>query len=147
MNDLAIIDFKSEVPIELGNSYRISTAKYGQFPLDVTEATCFEDFDSTYYYAGNDLGANYCKNETAFVLWAPLASKVRVKYKKNPEDVWNVQGLKRCENGVYKGVVKGDLDGYIYLYDIINNEVLVTSTDLIKSSCLSTNLLKSFVFI
>ena len=129
LSSVAVADFKLSYPLELGHSYFFVTYQYGPLPLDVTEATSFSDFDSKYYYAGNDLGYVYSPNKTAFAVWAPLASKVLLKYKKNHHDHWSVVKMNRSQNGVYRAAVEGNLENYLYRFAVTNNEIEVEVTD------------------
>ena len=129
LNSLVITDLRLSEPLELGHSYFIVTAQYGPTPVDVTEATHFEDFDKNFEYPGNDLGAVYGKKATSFALWAPLASKVVLSIRKGEDDPWTLVEMVRIDRGVYKAKVEGDLHLYQYHYHITNNEVVVKATD------------------
>ena len=114
---------------ELGNSYKISIENYGVTKVNVENAVDFPDFDDTYFYFGDDLGVTYKKEETTFKLWAPLASKVKVFLRKTNKDEYTIYQLKRGRNGVYSLTLKGDYEGYLYLYEVTNSEVPVMTLD------------------
>ncbi|NCA96548.1 MAG: type I pullulanase, partial [Methanomicrobia archaeon] len=92
---------------------------YGRVDVDVSNATSFDDFDEKYFYPGDDLGANYRKTETEFVLWAPLASQVVVKYIFNEQTL--CQPMIREDKGIYRAIVQGNLDGVVYNYLVTNS--------------------------
>ena len=91
------------------------------------------DFDNLFYYDGNDLGANYHKDHTTFKLWAPIASKVILRYTLD-EQTYEVE-MTKGERGVFEVDVKGDLDNALYNYVITNNGKEVTSIDPYSYSC------------
>lgn len=91
------------------------------------------DFDNLFYYDGNDLGATYHKDHTTFKLWAPIASKVILRYTLN-EQTYEVE-MTKGDKGVFEVDVKGDLDNALYNYVITNNGKEVTSIDPYSYSC------------
>lgn len=108
-------------PLALGHDYQLVSEQLGVLSVDVSPVAQFDDFDEQYAYDGDDLGSIYTTLATSFAVWAPLASKVRLKYrlKKN----WVVVDMKRTDRGVYRASVKGNLDGVAYLYEVTNNGV------------------------
>ena len=46
----------------------------------------FTDVDEKYGYTGNDLGANYTKENTVFKVWSPLANDATVLLYKSCTD-------------------------------------------------------------
>ncbi|MBQ9457309.1 MAG: type I pullulanase [Bacilli bacterium] len=129
LSSISIVDLRLNEPLELGHSYSLVMPQYGSVPVDVTEATTFPGFDEEFHYKGNDLGYTYSKKYTGFALWAPLASKVVLSYRKKPEDPWSVVEMIRCDHGVFKGRVYGDLHLAEYHYHVTNSEVTVKVTD------------------
>ncbi|MBP5092282.1 MAG: type I pullulanase [Bacilli bacterium] len=129
MNGVTILDFKLEKNLELGHDYCLYLSRFGGMPLDVSEATSFKGFDEAYAYDGSDLGAVYSQKETSFALWAPLASSVVLKYRKNESEPWTLLNMNRGEKGVFRVSVKGDLDLYQYLYVVTNSGVSRESSD------------------
>ena len=128
MQSLSIYEFALDEELELGHKYKVVINHFGSFPLDINEVPTFPGFDEKYYYDGNDLGMNYHKDYTEFVLWAPLASQVLLKlYDK--ENNLSIHKLIREDKGVYRIKIKGDLDSYSYLYEVTNSGVTVTTID------------------
>lgn len=126
---ILIADFRSEEPLILGRSYFVTMPQYGMIPLDVSDAMTFPRFDEDYLYEGDDLGCTYAKTQTRFVLWAPLASKVSLCLRQDPEHPFEVIPMVRSPKGVYRATVKGDVEGYEYVYWVVNNEVGSECTD------------------
>ncbi|MBR1581554.1 MAG: type I pullulanase [Bacilli bacterium] len=129
LNGLVLYECKSKCELKLGIDYSICIPSFGVVPLDVNDAVFFKDFDELYYYEGNDLGANYTKEKTTFKIWAPLASKVVLMYKKNHDDFFKTFKMNREEKGVYSLTVEGDLDGYLYRYMVTNSGTTNIVTD------------------
>lgn len=110
------ISYQLDEQIEiLGHEAVVSTQEFGDFPLLVTDAVDFFDFDNRFTYLGNDLGANYTPTYTTFKLWAPLASKVSL------EIDGSLTPMRRISNGVYIVTIDGDLDGMSYRYEVSLN--------------------------
>ncbi len=129
LGSLVMTDLRLHEPLELGHSYNVVTAQYGAIPIDVTEATNFPNFDTDFYYKGNDLGFTYDRHHTDFAIWAPLASKVILVYRQKEEDPWSMKEMVRCDHGVYKTRVEGDCHLTHYHFLVTNNEVTVKATD------------------
>ena len=106
--------------------------------VDIKDIIDFDGFDFYYTYNGDDLGATYCKSYTKFVLWAPLASSVNVRIKGHEYP------LKRTENGIYRTIIDGDLDGVLYDYKLVINDKEIIATDPYAKST-NTNSKKSAV--
>ena len=129
MPNIAIADFRLPEELELGHSYFLVMPQYGALPLNVDEATTFPDFDRKYFYGGNDLGAIYSKESTCFNLWAPLASKVVLVFRKDKQSPWKILDMKREPTGVFRLEIGGDLEGWLYHYWITNSETARKATD------------------
>ncbi|MBQ4256009.1 MAG: type I pullulanase, partial [Bacilli bacterium] len=128
LQSVTIADYRLEEELALGHSYYLAIAGLGIVPLDVTEATTFPDFDRKYYYDG-ELGAIYSKKCTTFRIWAPLASRVTLLYRDEKESDYSSSNMKRLPSGVYETTVSGDLSLCRYIYEIVNNESLIRSSD------------------
>ncbi len=127
----AIVDFQLKQPLELGHSYFLSMPQYGSVPLDVTEATTFPDFDRDFTYEGDDLGCTYGPKFTKFALWAPLAGSVMIGYFSPEEGEENIHfaSMTRSPCGVYRYTIKGNAEGYRYIYLVRNSEFVNIATD------------------
>lgn len=117
-----------EHPFVLGTNYKVYLQNFGQVPLNVSEATTFPNFDEDYYYAG-ELGPIYTKEATIFRLWAPLASRVILKYAVEGHVHFLYRKLKRGARGVYEYTLPGDHEGMPYTYLVLNNGVEEEVTD------------------
>lgn len=122
---LYVREFELDHELELGHHYFVGLDTFGLIPLDISEATNFEGFDEKYFYDGDDLGATYSKEKTVFKLWAPLASLVEVRYRKaGSKEPYSAKEAIREKSGVFVATVEGDLNGYEYLYAVVNSEKL-----------------------
>lgn len=85
-----------------------------------------EEFNRTYFYSGNDLGATCREEETQFKLWSPLAKKVVLFLyedgdKSTSYQSWN---LTLGKNGVWEIILPKRLHGIYYDYEIhIENKI------------------------
>ncbi len=119
---LSVYDYKLPAPLELGHSYFVEVVGFGRYPLDVNDCASFEGFDEKYRYDG-PLGAIYAKEETRFVLFAPLASRVTLLYSLPKAKEWHLVPMKRLHGGIYEIRVKGDLKNARYFYSVRNSGV------------------------
>lgn len=81
-----------------------------------------EEFLNKYCYAGEDLGAIWQKDGTAFKVWAPTADRVFLKLytfgsrEEGQEETVKIFSMEQGENGTWSVRVEGDLDGFYYTY-------------------------------
>ena len=80
-------------------------------------------------YLGDDLGANYHKKYTEFVLWAPISSKVTLNLETKQEKVFNKYEMIPEENGVFRLSIKGDFLNRKYYYTVINDGEEINTND------------------
>ena len=114
--------FELELPFDypFGDNCAISSPYLGKIKtIDVSNAINFPEFEIMFNYHGDDLGANYTKKQTTFVLWAPIASSVFLMLE-NKDGTFSYLLMKRCEKGTYRISVDGDLLNRKYAY-IVNN--------------------------
>lgn len=123
--------------IVLGNDYHVVCEEIGVMAVDVSPLARREDFDEKYAYDGNDLGSTYSLTSTSFAVWAPLASKVVLKYVHKKR--WCLVDMTRTNRGVYRATIKGNFDGVPYLYEVTNNGVSVEVSDPYAKLSLANN--------
>lgn len=119
LHGIAFFEFSLPKKIELGHKYNVIIPNFGSVSLDVNDLSMLEEFDEMYFYNGNDLGATYSNKMTKFAVWAPLASRVVLKYILNNETV--LVEMVRTDKGVYRATIKKDLDGANYVYLVTNS--------------------------
>src|SRR5690348_3041788 len=77
------------------------------------------DFNASYCYTNDDLGAVYRPEMTSVKLWAPGAKQVRLLlFEDATHEAFQVIPLSRDPDGIWSVELKGDLDGKYYLYEI-----------------------------
>ena len=123
-NEVSIFNLDMEKEYEYGHSYAVILEGLPRINVEVSEAVNFPDFDTKFYYDGDDLGAIYSKEETSFAIWAPTAYKVFLKIEENNE--FHLYEMKRTDKGVYRLKLSGDHlnQRYHYLLSIsgVTNE-------------------------
>ncbi|HKM02396.1 MAG TPA: type I pullulanase [Bacilli bacterium] len=124
-----IYELDLEEDFKFGLNYLVHIRHYGFAPLNVSMATGFPGFDKLFNYQGNDLGAYYTKTATTFKLWAPLASRVVIRYSRLKSEKWQFLMLERGEMGVFSITLKGNYEKFRYRYIVINNGVETETTD------------------
>ena len=83
------------------------------------------------FYKGEDLGASYNKNNTAFRIWAPTADGVSVCLYERGDGVclMDETPMKRDVQGTWFLKKSGDLDKIYYTYKITRNGKTVETMD------------------
>jgi len=121
-------EVKPNSEIVLGHQYDIVVEHFGTVPLDVSSYTEFPYFDKEYSYFGTDLGMTYSRESTSFAVWAPLASRVVLKYAK-PNEIWDYLPMERTAQGVYRAKLIGDQELLRYRYLVVNSGSEKETTD------------------
>ncbi len=88
-------------------------------------------------YYGNDLGAVYTKEKTAFRLWAPTAESVKILFFKEGDGVeaFEVKDMHSAENGTWVYVKSGDCDKTYYTYQVTVDGVTRETNDPYAKAC------------
>ncbi|MEG0034300.1 MAG: type I pullulanase [Bacilli bacterium] len=129
MGNIAVYDCSVPFSIDLGHFYDVVIEAFGSCALDVNDATTFTNFDEKFFYGANDLGANWQKDYTEFVLWAPLACSVLLKISVDEGKSWVFYEMERETKGVYRLKLNGNFDGAYYNYFINNSGVSKLTLD------------------
>ncbi|MFA5283222.1 MAG: type I pullulanase [Bacilli bacterium] len=138
MHGLAYYEFHLDSELELGHDYQIVLANFGAVNLDVNDLTLLDDFDERFAYDGDDLGPTYEADKTTFALWAPLASKVFLRYHFDAQEI-EIKECTRDKKGVYRTTLIGDNDLLRYTYLITNSGLSdIVSDPYAKSSTLNS---------
>ena len=91
------------------------------------------DFEAAYTYHGNDLGATWSKEKTAFRLWAPTADAVEISLFQTGDpassDVLCRFPMRRDVFGTWYAEYPGDLNGTYYTYTVSHGEQTVEACD------------------
>lgn len=99
-------------------------------------------FDSTefakkYHYDGKDLGSVYQKEQTAFKVWAPTASEVKLCLYKDGDkgECMEQYSMEQKDKGVWEAVVEKDLEGIYYTYLITTKNGTAETQDIYGKAC------------
>lgn len=88
---------------------------------------CPGEFETEFFYGGDDLGAVYGERQTDFALWAPTAKAVSLclyekgSAKEGAESPFERIGMKKGEKGVWRAQRAGDLNGVYYTFLVTAN--------------------------
>lgn len=96
--------------LDLDCHYLVHDADRNQAHLTWGSIVRSSEFDDHFYYAGNDLGANYSPKETFFKLWAPISEQVLLLIGGQSYP------MQKVERGVWQLNLTGDWDGMSYYY-------------------------------
>lgn len=109
-----------EDAIDFSNSYTMHFEGHVSCPVSVSEAFSTEEFEEAFTYTGDDLGAVYTKEKTAFRVWAPTASEVTLNlYKEGSGDkVWESFPMLKDEKGTWVYEAIGDYLNIYYTYSV-----------------------------
>lgn len=109
------------IELEIGRQYTISDDNGGETDLQIGAVIRTEEFDSMFFYSGKDLGVSYSSERSVFKLWAPTASKVKLKLFKDEESSHELISMKRMDKGVWSVEVDRDLELYRYTFLVCIN--------------------------
>ncbi|CAG9622140.1 type I pullulanase [Sutcliffiella rhizosphaerae] len=112
---------KTEARVLIGDKYMVKDEHNRITDLQIGAVIRTESFDQAFHYEKDDLGFAYQKTETAFTLWAPTASSVKIKLLAQNITEPILYSLTRGDKGTWRITVKGDLEGYRYTYLVCVN--------------------------
>lgn len=115
-----------EEPLDLTKNYHV-IYEGEEYKLAMPSIYSTEAFEQEYTYTGNDLGAIYSREKTAFRVWAPTAQEVKLNLYESgtPEtkDLMEQLEMQKDVNGTWVAEKEGDLNGTYYTYEVtINGE-------------------------
>lgn len=111
----------SGIKPDFGKHYSISDSHGGETDLQIGAVIRAEEFDSMFYYDGDDLGVTFGQEKSAFKLWAPTAVKVKLKLFENNEDSHQLIDMNRTDKGIWSIEVEGCLELYKYTFLVCIN--------------------------
>ncbi len=119
-SDKAYVIF-TEQKLDLLKSY---TLIYDEEEYNIAMPNIYstQSFEASYTYEGSDLGATWTAEKTAFRVWAPTASAVKVNLYKsgdpNASDLLEQLDMTADVNGTWVAEKTGDLNGTYYTYSV-----------------------------
>ena len=126
--DLYLFRLELKEPFDFSKRYWVSLYNFPLSLVDVSNAVDFKEFETLFNYTGDDLGANYTKEETTFAVWAPLSPLVKLKIQDENNEFKEFE-MNRDSRGVHRLTLKGDYKNRFYNYLIENNGVVRETTD------------------
>ncbi len=107
--------------LDLSKEYTLEVKGYDSKLITLGKVLESKNFSEQYTYNG-ELGALYSKDKTTFILWAPIASQVKLALYDagNDCDAKEVKTMTKSENGTWKITLDGDLKGTYYNYLVTN---------------------------
>lgn len=93
--------------IQIGVEYYVVHQHARSTVLEYSGIVKTERFDEQFYYDGDDLGYTYQDDQTAFALWAPTASRVKLEISKNNHI--QTYEMQRTDKGVFRYTILDNL--------------------------------------
>lgn len=110
-------------PLSLENTYTITRDEYEGTEVRIGNAFSSEEFEESYYYDGNDLGATYTSAKTDFRVWAPTALAVQINLYKtgDGDDLISTESMAKDVKGTWVLEKTGDWNKTYYTYSVTVN--------------------------
>jgi len=109
----------TEEPLDRMGVYTLS-CQGADYTVRMPNVYSTDEFEAAYTYTGDDLGAVWSAEKTAFRLWAPTASAVKVNLYESgtagTEDLLEQVEMVPDVNGTWVADKQGDLNGVYYTY-------------------------------
>ncbi|SFD03759.1 type I pullulanase [Butyrivibrio sp. YAB3001] len=125
-------DLTIEKKLEFNRNYRVGFENQ-EYEINMPIVYSTKEFEDKYTYDGDDLGATYSAEKTAFRVWAPTAEAVYVNLYETG-DPWENNLKEKVEmtsdvNGTWKADVAGNLAGTYYTYTAVIDGLNVEACD------------------
>ncbi|HCM12939.1 MAG TPA: type I pullulanase, partial [Lachnospiraceae bacterium] len=114
----AVITMKESLPLQ--ETYRLKLEGYGELGISSNHLFSTKEFEETYYYDGDDLGAVWTKEKTTFRLWAPMATEVLLNFYETGNEKDRIESIPMNPDvkGTWYFEKTGDLNGVYYTYSV-----------------------------
>jgi pullulanase len=106
--------------LDFGQTYWIIDEHNNKTDLQIGAVIRTPEFDTLFFYSGEDLGVSYHPQYSLVKLWAPTATAVRLKLN-TPTGHKEIVEMVRKEKGVWELTKEGDLDGVQYTFLVCVN--------------------------
>ena len=122
----------TETPLDLYSTYTLHCEGAG-YVIRMPSVYSTVDFEETFTYEGDDLGAVWTAEKTAFRVWAPTASSVKVNLYQSgtagTDDLLDQVEMTRDVKGTWVAEKTGDLNGIYYTYQVEVGGEMVEACD------------------
>ena len=117
--------------LDLLKKYTLFFEGYGEMFVSSTKVFSTAEFEEAFTYEGDDLGAIWSKEKTAFRLWAPTASEVVLNLYSEGSGNHNIENIAMTKDvkGTWVTEKPGDLNGVYYTYSITVDGVTKEAVD------------------
>jgi pullulanase len=106
--------------LEFGQTYWIVDEHHNQTDLQIGAVIRTAEFDTLFFYNGQDLGVSYQPHYSIVKLWAPTATGVKLKLT-SPNGQQEIIEMLREEKGIWKVTKDRDLEGFKYTFLVCVN--------------------------
>jgi pullulanase len=118
--------------LDVNRNYRVGF-EYEEYQINMPIVYSTPEFEEKFTYEGDDLGAVYSKDKTAFRVWAPTAEAVFLNLYESG-DPWEDNLTEKIEmkadaNGTWVAEVSGDKAGTYYTYTAVIDGLNVEACD------------------
>ncbi|EDL63850.1 pullulanase, partial [Bacillus sp. SG-1] len=100
----------------LDRTYYIEDEHGNETDLQIGAVIRTPEFDEKFFYDGNDLGVTLENNRTTFKVWAPTATKVKVKITDPDMKSVSQYDMTREEKGIWSFSLDKRSEGWFYTY-------------------------------
>lgn len=106
--------------LPIGGNYILEFGEYGAMTISGNNLFTTKEFEDAFFYGGDDLGATWTKDKTAFRLWAPTASEVVINFFESGKGDKCLESIpmNKDVNGTWYLEKTGDLHGVYYTYSV-----------------------------
>ena len=112
---------KFEAPLDLFSSYTL-IYDGAEYKISMPNVYSTDSFEAEFTYTGDDLGAVWTAEKTAFRVWAPTAKAVKLNLYRSgtpgTDDLLESIDMIPAENGTWIAEKSGDLNGVYYTYSV-----------------------------
>ena len=140
---VATLNLASDVT--LGTNYQIylvdnNKVDFGSQKTYSGKILTSTQFNASYIYSGNDLGATYSPANTKFRVWAPTASALSVKIYDSATAPLPSSTIPMTKdvNGTWIATATGDLNGKVYMYGVtVDDRTLETIDPYVRATTIN----------
>lgn len=143
VGSVATLNLDSDV--QLGTNYLVTlkdknNIDFGNQKTYSGKILTSTQFNASYIYSGDDLGATYTQANTKFRVWAPTASALSVKIYDTATSALpsTTVPMTKDVNGTWIATATGDLHGKIYMYGVtVDDRTLETIDPYVRATTIN----------